>query len=122
MRWIPSTQTLSSISHNLGLGPGKNSFPDSMNSDVSNSNIKSDPQLQQFIEIETQKQKFQFLVHGLTDICWELCIDKPSSRLDNKSEHCLKNCVERFIDCSNFVLNRFGKTQFAAATEEITFE
>nr|CAD7197222.1 unnamed protein product [Timema douglasi]CAD7401356.1 unnamed protein product [Timema poppensis] len=93
-----------------------------MNSDVSNPNIKSDPQLQQFIEIETQKQKFQFLVHGLTDICWELCIDKPGSRLDNKSEHCLNNCVERFIDCSNFVLNRFGKTQFAAATEEITFD
>ncbi|XP_078685077.1 mitochondrial import inner membrane translocase subunit Tim8 A-like isoform X2 [Branchiostoma floridae x Branchiostoma belcheri] len=35
-----------------------------------------DPQMQHFIEAETQKQRFQQLVHGLTDTCWEKCMDR----------------------------------------------
>ncbi|TKS72150.1 Mitochondrial import inner membrane translocase subunit [Collichthys lucidus] len=30
----------------------------------------ADPQLQHFIEIETQKQRFQQLVHQMTEVCW----------------------------------------------------
>lgn len=30
----------------------------------------SDPQLQHFIEVETQKQRFQQLVHQMTELCW----------------------------------------------------
>lgn len=30
----------------------------------------ADPQLQHFIEIETQKQRFQLLVHQMTEVCW----------------------------------------------------
>lgn len=30
----------------------------------------ADPQLQQFIEIESQKQRFQQLVHQMTEVCW----------------------------------------------------
>lgn len=30
----------------------------------------ADPQLQQFIEIESQKQRFQQLVHHMTEVCW----------------------------------------------------
>lgn len=29
-----------------------------------------DPQLQHFIEVETQKQRFQQLVHQMTELCW----------------------------------------------------
>ncbi|NXW06144.1 TIM8A translocase, partial [Fregetta grallaria] len=29
-----------------------------------------DPQLQRFIEVETQKQRFQQLVHQMTELCW----------------------------------------------------
>ncbi|XP_062916632.1 mitochondrial import inner membrane translocase subunit Tim8 A isoform X3 [Mobula hypostoma] len=32
--------------------------------------LSADPHLQQFIEVESQKQKFQQLVHGLTELCW----------------------------------------------------
>ena len=98
----------------------------------------ADPQLQHFIEVETQKQRFQVrsliadvvtpirnrlfpiqvLVHGLTDQCWDICMEKPSSRLDSKTESCLANCVDRFIDTSNFVVNRLEKTnQFANSSE-----
>jgi len=53
---------------------------------------------------------FQHLVHDLTDQCWEVCMDKPSTRLEPKTESCLVNCVQRFIDTTNFVVNRLEKT------------
>ena len=36
---------------------------------------------------------------------------KVSARLDGKTEGCLTNCVERFIDTTNFIVNRLEKTQ-----------
>ncbi len=69
-----------------------------------------DPRMQQFVQAETQKQKFQQLVHSLTDECWELCVHgTPGQKLDRKTEACLTNCVERFIDTTNYVVNRLEK-------------
>ncbi|XP_007507842.1 mitochondrial import inner membrane translocase subunit Tim8 A isoform X1 [Monodelphis domestica] len=96
-----------------------------------------DPQLQHFIEVETQKQRFQHLVHQMTELCWvrswgpgslqpfflalpsaqrqghgeEKCMDKPGPKLDSRAETCFVNCVERFIDTSQFILNRLEQTQ-----------
>jgi import inner membrane translocase subunit TIM8 len=78
-----------------------------------------DPQFQRFIEIETEKQRFKVLVHGLTEQCWDVCMEKPGSRLDSKTESCLSNCVNRFIDTSNFVVNRLEKTQQFAPSSEL---
>nr|XP_060612335.1 mitochondrial import inner membrane translocase subunit Tim8 A [Anolis sagrei ordinatus] len=71
----------------------------------------NDPQLQHFIEVETQKQRFQQLVHQMTELCWEKCMDKPGPKLDSRAEACFVNCVERFIDTSQFILNRLEQTQ-----------
>ncbi|XP_032977928.1 mitochondrial import inner membrane translocase subunit Tim8 A-like [Rhinolophus ferrumequinum] len=57
-----------------------------------------DPQLQHFIEVETQKQHFQRLL----ELCWEKCMDKPGPKLESRAEACFVNCVERFIDTSQF--------------------
>ena len=66
---------------------------------------------------------FQFLIHALTDKCWELCIDKPSGRLDHSTSNCLTNCVERFIDTTNFIVNRLEKTHsFTMQSAETGFE
>uniref|UniRef100_UPI00358DE7B3 mitochondrial import inner membrane translocase subunit Tim8 A n=1 Tax=Myxine glutinosa TaxID=7769 RepID=UPI00358DE7B3 len=70
---------------------------------------KADPQLQHFIESETQRQRFQHAVHSMADVCWDKCVDKPSSKLDGRTETCLVNCVERFIDTSQYLLGRFEK-------------
>uniref|UniRef100_A0A8C0DEA4 Mitochondrial import inner membrane translocase subunit n=1 Tax=Balaenoptera musculus TaxID=9771 RepID=A0A8C0DEA4_BALMU len=43
-----------------------------------------DPQLQHFTE--------------MTELCWEMCMDKPGPKLDSRAEACFVNCVERFID------------------------
>ena len=73
-----------------------------------------DAQLASFIEQENQKQRFQSVVHTLTEQCWELCAPSISSRLDGKSETCLANCVERFIDSSNYIINKLGQEGAAA--------
>ena len=69
----------------------------------------SDPGMQRFLEAETQKQRFNQLVHSLTDECWDLCMKTPGQKLDSKTERCMSQCVERFIDTSNFVVNRLEK-------------
>lgn len=68
----------------------------------------ADPQIQRLVEIETQKARFQALVHNLTGTCWEKCVDRPAARLDSRTETCIVNCVERFIDTSNYVVNRLS--------------
>ncbi|GCC34564.1 mitochondrial import inner membrane translocase subunit Tim8 A [Chiloscyllium punctatum] len=80
--------------------------------------LAADPHLQQFIEVESQKQKFQQLVHGLTELCWDKCMDKPGPRLDSRTETCFVNCVERFIDTSQFILNRLEQTQKSRMSPE----
>ncbi|KAM7321145.1 mitochondrial import inner membrane translocase subunit Tim8 A-like [Alexandromys fortis] len=72
-----------------------------------------DPQLQHFVEVETQKERVQPLVHHMTELCWEKCMDKPGPKLDSLAEVCLVNCFERFIDTSQFILNRLEQIQKA---------
>lgn len=38
-------------------------------------------------------------------------MDKPGPKLDSRTEVCFVNCVERFIDTSQFILNRLEQTQ-----------
>ncbi|XP_038633793.1 mitochondrial import inner membrane translocase subunit Tim8 A-like [Scyliorhinus canicula] len=80
--------------------------------------LSADPHLQQFIEVESQKQKFQQLVPGLTELCWDKCMDKSGPRLDSRTETCFVNCVERFIDTSQFILNRLEQTQKSRMSPE----
>ncbi|KAK3509492.1 hypothetical protein QTP70_035142 [Hemibagrus guttatus] len=64
-------------------------------------------ELQRLIAVEQQKAQFQAQVHKFTDVCWDKCIDKPSSKLDSRTEACLVSCVERFIDTTLTITNRF---------------
>lgn len=58
----------------------------------------NDPQLQKFMEIESHKQRFQQIVHGMTEDCWDTCMTgAPGTKLDGRTENCIMNCVERFI-------------------------
>ncbi|UJR31946.1 hypothetical protein I4U23_019419 [Adineta vaga] len=75
-----------------------------------------DAALASFIEHENQKQRFQAVVHSLTEQCWDLCAPSISSRLDGRSETCLANCVERFIDSSNYIINKLGQEGAAAVS------
>ncbi|KAM5326954.1 mitochondrial import inner membrane translocase subunit Tim8 A-like [Glossophaga mutica] len=82
---------------------------------MDSSSSAADPQLQRFLEAETEKQRFQQLVHQLTELCWEKCMDKPGPKMDSRAEACFVNCVDRFIDTSKFILSRLEQTQKPSA-------
>ena len=56
-----------------------------------------------------QTKKVNQILHNLTDQCWETCVGTPGSQLDGRTERCITNCVNRFIDTSNFVSNRLAE-------------
>ncbi|KAG5322429.1 TIM8A translocase, partial [Pseudoatta argentina] len=87
-----------------------------------NTQVVLDDQLQHFIEAETKKQQFQGLVHELTGLCWEICMDKPSLRLEPKVHKCLVNCVERFIDTTNYITNRIERVASSMQSESDNME
>ena len=68
-----------------------------------------DPEMQRFLQMESQKAQMNSRVHSFTDICWDKCMDKLGTTMDGRSERCLVNCVERFLDTTNFIINRLEK-------------
>ncbi|KAJ8976232.1 hypothetical protein NQ317_009729 [Molorchus minor] len=87
-------------------------FGDSLSSGLEG---KGDKELQEFLMVEKQKSAVQrsgeslFKIHEFNDFCWEKCVDKASSKLDSRTETCLTNCVDRFIDVSLLITNRFAQ-------------
>jgi len=80
---------------------------DSLGDDLGNAGV--DKELKEFLLMEQKKAQFQQQINRLNDICWDKCFtDKPSSKLDSRTENCLKNCVDRFIDSSLAVAQRFA--------------
>ncbi|XP_022325196.2 mitochondrial import inner membrane translocase subunit Tim8 A-like [Crassostrea virginica] len=75
--------------------------------------MSQDRILQQFIQSEQEKQKFQATVNELTEECFDICITAPGNKLGSSVEQCIKNCVDRFIDTTNFVANRIQRSAFS---------
>lgn len=68
-----------------------------------------DPEMQRFLQMESQKAQMNSRVHSFTDVCWDKCMDKVGTTMDGRTERCLVNCVERFLDTTNFMINRLEK-------------
>ncbi|XP_062584980.1 mitochondrial import inner membrane translocase subunit Tim8 A-like [Saccostrea cucullata] len=78
--------------------------------------ILQDPVMQQFIKGEQQRQKFQATVQQLTEECFDYCVTSPGNKLGSSAEQCIKNCVDRFIDTTNFVANRVQRSAMSSST------
>ncbi|RNA08111.1 mitochondrial import inner membrane translocase subunit Tim8 A [Brachionus plicatilis] len=71
--------------------------------------IESDPELARFVAEMEQSSRMKKTAEKLTLECWDLCVTNPNvSRFDGKTESCLVNCVERFIDSSTFIVKAFS--------------
>ena len=68
-----------------------------------------DPEMQRFLQMESQKAQLNSRVHSFTDICWDKCMEKVGTTMDGRTEKCMVNCVERFLDTTNFIINRLEK-------------
>ena len=79
----------------------------------------ADPRMQQFMNAEGERQRFQQAVHSLTDQCWDTCVKgTPGQKLERKQESCIVNCVARFLDISNFVVHKLEKEGEATIARE----
>ena len=45
----------------------------------------------------------------MNDTCWDTCVSTPDSKLGSRTETCISNCVDRFIDSTLFITNRFAQ-------------
>ncbi len=69
-------------------------------------NPQVSPELQQTLQREVQVAQVQQMVAVLTDICWDKCVSAPSSYMSSKETSCLENCAKRFIDVTQYILQR----------------
>ncbi|KAK3908114.1 Mitochondrial import inner membrane translocase subunit Tim8 A [Frankliniella fusca] len=65
--------------------------------------------IQEELQQLTALSELQAQVVEFTDICWDKCMGTPGSKLDSKTQTCMQNCVERFLDVTMFVTNRFAQ-------------
>ena len=73
----------------------------------SSGNSQVDQKLQQELIAQEQLFKFNTQVAAFTDMCWDKCVEKPGSKFDGKTETCIVNCVERFLDTQMLITKRF---------------
>ncbi|XP_063925583.1 mitochondrial import inner membrane translocase subunit Tim8-like [Zophobas morio] len=66
-------------------------------------------QLHDFLSKEREKAEFTAQIHEFSELCWDKCVETTGKKLDSKTETCLTNCVNRFIDVSLFITNRFAQ-------------
>ncbi|KAK4469806.1 hypothetical protein MN116_007320 [Schistosoma mekongi] len=71
----------------------------------------TDEGLQRQLLHELQKQRFHQLGHQLTSICWDRCVTKLNNSLDSRTESCIANCVERYIDVSGVLTRRQNESR-----------
>jgi import inner membrane translocase subunit TIM8 len=64
------------------------------------------PELQAFLEREQQLAQMQQMIATLTEVCFEKCISSPGSYLSSRESSCIENCAKRFIDATQFILQR----------------
>ncbi|KXZ56973.1 hypothetical protein GPECTOR_1g879 [Gonium pectorale] len=64
------------------------------------------PELQQFIARESQVAQIQSMIATLTEVCWDTCIQSPGSHLSGKEQTCLENCARRFVETTQYILQR----------------
>lgn len=64
-------------------------------------------QLQDFIQRESQVAQIQQMIATLTDVCWDKCMSgSPGSYLSSKEQSCLENCTKRFVEVTQFIMQR----------------
>jgi len=64
--------------------------------------------LEHQLQHEQLKMEHMAQLHKLNELCWDTCIGVPSSSLSSRDSTCLTNCVNRFVDTTLFITNRFS--------------
>ena len=66
--------------------------------------------LQQTLQIQQQQAQLMQQMHHLNASCFDICVTGSfSSSLSSREESCMTNCVERFVDTTLLITNRFAQ-------------
>jgi import inner membrane translocase subunit TIM8 len=72
--------------------------------------LENDPELARFVAQMEQTARLKQMADKLTHDCWDVCVSSANvSKFDSRTESCLVNCVDRFIDTSSFIVEGFSK-------------
>jgi len=72
------------------------------------------PELQNFLRQEQARAQMQQTIAKLTDVCWNKCMTgTPGSYLSSREQACFDNCAKRFLDTTQYVIQRFAHQQNA---------
>merc|ERR1711894_232390 len=74
--------------------------------DSDQAELMKDPKMQSFISRASQLEQLNSVMQELTSKCWDTCIadTRITSELSAKSEKCVENCVERFVDANKVIV------------------
>jgi len=73
--------------------------------------MSSQQRLQGALQQEQQRAMVQGVIAKLSEMCFDMCIKKPDSKLSSSEQSCVSNCVNRYLDTSVFVAQRMMKKQ-----------
>jgi import inner membrane translocase subunit TIM8 len=57
--------------------------------------------------MEQQKAQLQEMISNLAALAWEKCISYPGRSLSSSEAACVQNCVGRYFDTGEYMLQRF---------------
>lgn len=58
----------------------------------------------------------------LTDVCWDKCVSAPAGYLSGKETSCLENCTKRFVDATQYIMQRAASKAGADASQGGMFQ
>ena len=66
--------------------------------------------------------QIQQTVARVTEVCWDKCVGTPGRALSGRESACLADCAKRFIEATQFVVQRYQHKAAQAGGLGDTFE
>lgn len=75
-------------------------------------------ELAEVVEVAKKKALIYSQIVEFNDMCWDKCVDRPSAKLDGRTQTCMKNCVNRFLDVSIIVTDRISRVMMDNSSKQ----
>lgn len=85
---------------------------------TANLDNKIDPELKEFVVNEQIKTQIRAQIRKLNTICFDQCLERPTSKLEAKQETCIKNCIGRYLETNAFIAQRFAKRSASSMRQD----
>mmetsp|Transcript_15939 Transcript_15939/g.28377 ORF Transcript_15939/g.28377 Transcript_15939/m.28377 type:complete len:126 (-) Transcript_15939:315-692(-) len=107
----PEPEPISSYDSSSGDNFDSSYASSSMGSSMGSGMTGMDSQMQLRLALQQEQQKAMALeaISKITELCWDVCVSRPDSKLSSSEQSCLSNCSKRYIDTTMFVGQRMKR-------------